>query len=190
MSNAENGLWEWFTHHERELNGANAETAAQKFSDRLKSCDIPLGVEVSEGAEREVIFTAGGNSALFESVKRIVSSAPHREGWKFVGLKPAKGFEFSIRTQNGIVGAAEILFEPLESDGRPQDLGIELLFPSEVDLEVARALAPVIVQTGIGEEAAARIAHLSVGHVSENRGEPLPILSLAEYVDWHHRRIS
>jgi hypothetical protein len=181
-------FWRWFANHEAALRTGGNE-ALDQVERELHKVDPRLGLEMSEpGHKREMIVTAWSEAAAFGAVRALVAAAPPLASWQIVALKPPRGFKFAIDLDGLHVNADVLKFDPLHSPQAPGALGImiHVTGAAPTDPRWQRAL-PLIIETGIGEEAAAEIFHI------EPSAEPpdeksLAIHHLLEYVQWHRRR--
>jgi hypothetical protein len=183
-------FWKWFQANRVELESADPGEVAHSIQQALQSVDPRLGAEVSDDDdELEVIITASGDPEAFPIAKGMVNAGIAFPNWSFCALKYAQGFDFVVSIYGKEVDASQLWFEPLHSCQRPGELGLRLHVPgpiSNVD-ETVQALR-LVLETGIGEEAAARISHLDVADVPECKDGLLPIVELADYVAWHRKR--
>ncbi len=183
-------IWQWFVDSRGPLRRASPNAAAEEIEARFRSWDNRLGVEVCDDGEREVIVTAGGDSKVFDTVRELVASAPSIRGFRFTPLKPARGFDFVLTVGAVELDASRLFFEPLQSARRPAKLGIRIFASAAaVAVEDLQEAAWLLVETGIGEEAASLIAYLDVCPLPQEQSELLPITSLVgDYVSWHLKK--
>jgi hypothetical protein len=175
-------FWRWFRQAGLDQFVDGAEIADVIFP-RLIRLDERLGLEVSDAhsGKREIIFTANGHQDLFSLVRRLVQRAPEMEAWKLTALKPAQGFAFDFSKDGSHICPADWLFFPLRgSDGT---LGLRIFIPEARNLPIH--VLKNILQTGVGEERLAFVAHLEYCHengdVAENRWASVSALSA--YID-------
>jgi hypothetical protein len=177
-------LWAWFSENASRLHGLEGEELVREVYPRVEAIDDRLGVEVSTQADpqgvRELIITAYAARAAIPAVMAIVAEAPAVRGWKIIGLRPAMGFEFSLRNATGGFDAKDLRF--LAS---PQAEGIRLalLMPVSIDGMPAgqrEQLAWQLVNIGLGEFLASRIDALEL--VEGRGGEGRPISELAAWI--------
>jgi len=183
-------FWRWVSEASAELLEADGQHVADEIEQRLSEIDKRLGVEISGPAEpREMIITAWSDPSAFAAVRELVAAAPALPGWRIIALKPPRGFEFGIDLDGLKVDANELRFEPLGAPEDPKLLGIRIYVPSagdDDDERLGRAL-PLILESGIGEEAAAQIDHSE--YVAGAGDETaLPIRELLRYVRWHLKK--
>ena len=110
-------LCEWFEKNRSRLRREESATVADELAGQLLRIDGRLGVEVGEGLEsdREVILTAFSDPDAFSLVHSIVDSLSAQDGWRFVALKPPRGFAFKISWDKGdgsAVSMATVLISP------------------------------------------------------------------------------
>jgi hypothetical protein len=184
-----NDFWTWFAENRDELSRAASEEITDQLYSALTHVDDRLAVEVAKDAAGiEVIVSANGEREAFPLVHQLVRSFPNVEDWKFVALKPPRGFDFTLDVEDGSVEADKLSFDPLEVGEDPKALGIRL-FGLDVDarLNDVDSLARLIVETGIGEELAAQIDYIDTGPTSQ-ASDTLPIAELLDYVEWYLRK--
>ncbi len=184
-------FWRWFIAHEAELRQANGQAVADAVEAQLREIDSRVGVEVSDPAEeRELIFTAWSQREAFAAVHGLMAAAPTTlAGWKLIALKPARGFEFAIDVDGVRIEADKLRFDAMGSPQAPGALSVRVYLagPAPVmDERWAQTLA-LIIETGIGEDAAAQIDYLETGSGPPD-AKSLPIAQLLPLVQWHRRQ--
>ncbi|MGB7160562.1 MAG: hypothetical protein WBD40_21030 [Tepidisphaeraceae bacterium] len=184
-------FWRWFVSAAAELRGADGQLVADRVEGRLRDFDPRIGVEVSEpGDERELIFTAWSQAEAFGAVHALMSAAPRElPGWKLIALKPPRGFSFGIDVDGLRIDAAKLKFDALASPQAPEALGVRVYVTGAPasDERWPGALA-LIIETGIGEDAAAQINHIEPFDGPPPDERSLPIDQLLPYVQWHRRK--
>jgi hypothetical protein len=184
-------FWQWMSENSGELLQADGPSVADQVEERLRAIDERLGVEVSDPGEvRELIVTAWSQSAAFGAARQLVAAAPKLDGWQIIALKPPRGFSFGINLDGLHIDASELQFDPLSAEENPKLLGVRVYVPSATDDEderLARAL-PLILEAGIGEEAAAAIDHTDFVAGPPTDANALPIEELLRYVQWHRKK--
>lgn len=173
----------WARDHLGRLHGSPSEEAAGEIGAAIEGVDPQLGVEVEEEVHdrRELIVTAFSAPDRFLLVHRLVAGLQGIEGWRVVALKPARGYDFVLELAGRGVQASALRFEPL--DDLPGS--IRVLVEPSVSLpaaaEDAEELGWLIVETGLGEELAARLAHVELAPM-ERPGARRPLAELAAHV--------
>ncbi|MBX5483505.1 MAG: hypothetical protein IRZ16_16915 [Myxococcaceae bacterium] len=186
-----NAFVEWFRANSEALRARDPEVAGQEVMVELQKLDERLVAEVSDevGGPRELVFSAQGDSELFELLEDLAPRLA-TEGWTIHPLRPPRGFEFKLDADGTVLDARTLYFEPLESPSMPGILGLRL-FVDEPAVPALSELAWWVLETGIGEKACALIEHLEVAALPEDTGDLMPIRALANFIDWHtHRRQS
>lgn len=179
------GLVSWVEENLGRLRDAPATVVADQLGDEILRVDGRLGVEVADASSedrREVLVTAFSDPALFPLVHRIAESLPDLPGWRFLPLKPPRGFAFKLTIGGHQVDARSLEFAPATGI----DAGIQLIVSSAVfDAlpagQEAEELAWLVVETGIGEELSGRLQHIEFA-VRDGTGDCLPVTQLADYV--------
>ena len=184
-------FWQWMSDSSAELLEADGQEVADRVEERLRDIDARIGVEVSGAAEpREMISTAWSDRAAFDVVRDIVAAAPPLEGWEIIALKPPRGFGFALDLDGLHIDASELMFDPLSAQEDPRLLGVRVYVPGAADDDderLNRAL-PLILETGIGEAAAAQIDHSDFIAGPPHDNKALPIEQLLPYVQWHRKK--
>ena len=184
-------FWQWMSDNSAELLRAQGPVVADQVEERLREIDDRLGVEVSDpGEPRELIITAWSRADAFPAARELVAAAPPLPGWQIIALKPPRGFEFGFDMDGLEINAAELKFEALSARQDPKLLGIRIYVPGATDDDderLARAL-PLVLETGIGEEAVAQIDHTEFIAGSPPDDQALPIEQLLAYVKWHRKK--
>lgn len=177
--------WGWLQERLSEVQAMSAEAAAEVLEAGVAAIDGRLGVEVSDvEGTRHVVVTAGGDAEAFATARAVVAAAPSLPGWSFEALRPAQGFEFEVTAGSLVFDAKALSFQPLPPDQAPTQLAIRLLVPNP-ELEAWGEIGLQIIEAGIGEEAAARIAYLEIDRREPDAENVYAIESLAGYVERH-----
>jgi len=119
-------FWAWFATHKLELSRLTLDAPFWDTAlEKIKKVDEHLKFELSRDSDpqREFIVTAKGHVSSFPIAENLVCLAPNIEGWVFVALKPAKGFQFTTTYEGMLYDPRHMWFLPLESHTRPDDLG-------------------------------------------------------------------
>lgn len=182
-------FWAWFSAEAPRLLASDPKDATGEIEDRVRSLDPRIGVELGDAVVRELIFTVYVQIEAFSLVKALVAAAPKFDRWKMIALKPARGFDFAIDVGGRSVDASAITFEPLDSPAMPAAIGIRCFVDDALAANPNNAgILRLIVATGIGEEAAARISHMEVMPRHRAPAEPIRISALRDFIDWHDVR--
>lgn len=175
--------WSWLKTDE--VATAGIEEVTTTLEAGLQAVDERLGVEVSDDeGTRTVIVTAGGDADAFGLVRRLVEQAPRIPRWTFVALRPAGDFDFEIESGGRRFGVKALSFQPIEIPGTPGQLGVRLLVPNP-QLEEWSETALQIIEVGLGEELAARIATIEIDERKPDAENVYPLESLPGYVARH-----
>ena len=177
--------WGWLQGRLPEIQAMGAEAAAEELEKGVSAIDGRLGVEVTdEGGVRQVIVTAGGDAEAFDAARQVVAAAPRIPGWEFVALRPAQGFDFEVSAGDLVFDAKELSFQALTSEEAPTQLAIRLLVPNPW-LEEWAEMGLRILETGLGEEAAARIGYIEIDRRTPEHEKVFPLESLPGWVQRH-----
>jgi len=177
--------WSFLTGRLAEIQAMGAEAATEVLEKGVSAIDERLGVEVSDGGgTRQVIVTAGGDADAFDAARRVVAAAPALSGWEFVALRPGQGFDFEVNAGELVFDAKELSFQALTSEEAPTQLAIRLLVPNPW-LEEWAELGLRILETGLGEEAAASIGYIEIDRRTPDSEKVFPLESLPGWVQRH-----
>lgn len=177
--------WGWLTGRLPALQAMGAKAVAEELERGLAAIDERLGVEVSDaGGTRRVVITADGDVEAFDAARRAVAAAPAIPDWEFVALRPPQGFDFEVTAGDRVFDAKELSFLPLSADEAPSQLAIRLLVPNPW-VEAWAELGLQILETGLGEEAAARIAYLEIDQRDPEGPKPFALESLPGWIERH-----
>lgn len=173
----------WLGRRREDFQTGRVAELAELLASGLRGIDERLGLEVDEDdGGHEAIITAGGDPEAFALVDEIVASAPAIPGWTFVALHPARGFGFEVRAGGLAFDATALTFMPLP--GPDGVLGVRLLVPNP-DAPEWPELAPMVIQTGLGERVAARLDRVEVGARPDSSEHVFALEMLASYVSRH-----
>lgn len=183
MSNT--SFWNWFAQESQALRQLDPESMAERIAEALETHVGALGVELSDEEEDgalDVVFTAHREALHFPTVKKLVAEAPEVQGFRFIALKPASGFEFSLEVDGVEVDANALRFEPLLGTA---GVGLKVFLPDEAarDADV-KELIWLLLESGLGEEVAAGITHVEAAPLSSpDSKEATALPDLAGFLD-------
>ncbi|MET0285802.1 MAG: hypothetical protein ABW352_15080 [Polyangiales bacterium] len=134
MASERDAFWAWFSANAarlQELARTDASEVANEVGDQLQQLGVPLQPEigVSPVGPVELVLHTEGNRERFELARTFVRHAPTLAGWEYTALRPAMGFELSLRYQGHELDAKELWFLPLPSAQEPTRLGVRLGLP-------------------------------------------------------------
>lgn len=190
-------FWAWIVRNQgrlRETDGKDRQALFDQLLECLQAFREDLFFEIGgfPGGTTELIITAEGKSDLFDDVRALVASAPALPGWKFIALKPAAGFDFVTVYEGARIDPKTSWFLPLASAEHPDRFGMSLAC-STYDAtrhDTFRAAAHVVVETALGELAAAeRVHYIDVEATPEDPTEDgyIELPQLVAYLDWRDR---
>ena len=187
-------FWGWFTKNRASLDVLN-DTDEPLWDAALAELqklhpDLSFAMSEPDGSARDFVVTAECDTELFPLVDRIVGSAPTLEGWQFLALKPAMGFNFVSEFEDLELDPREMWFFPMRNSARPRALGLRVAvaeFTKRRQDQLTDAVA-MIIEEGLGERAAAmNVEHLEVvampGNLKAEGFAPLP--ELGAYIAWN-----
>jgi hypothetical protein len=107
-------------------------------------------------------------------------------GWRAIPLKPARGFSFALKVGGLDLDASALCYQPLDSPRQPGLLGIRVFVdPALVAEETILEALWLVVETGVGEEAAADVGHLEAASRERAPIDPFSIEELARTIERH-----
>ena len=191
-------FWNWFAKNADiigQINDPDAPILAEAH-ERLKRIDDRLWIEVSEPNEdgmQALVITTEGDLDAFPAADAVVDKAPPIKGWEVFSLKPEMGFDFTTTFEDLTVEPATMWFQPLENEEAAHELGLKIAIPefSEQLEETFFHAAAIVIDTGLGERAAAKEIHyIEVCEVPRDpEGEGfVPLVELPEFMEWRRNR--
>lgn len=178
-------FWDWFVENEERLFLAG-EGAMDEILLHLHRVVPGTGVEISDpmNDRRELILTTKGKPLLAASIVDLVAYAPSLLRWTLTALKPPRGFDFVFESRDGRIDPRELSFEPLEGADTPGRIGIRVFTNDLAALPMLRQTIAEIIETGIGERAAAAIDHIEVARLVAPAHDQIPLTDLTKYLEW------
>ena len=132
MSSEEN-FWKWFEKNRSRIEAykPDDENTLDEILENLHKYNNSLAFEFSINREpNEFVITSEGDPEHFDSVIKLVSSAPDIEGWKIIAFKPALGFDLIADYEGVEYNPKEIWFLPLISQKLPKAIGLRIGIPN------------------------------------------------------------
>lgn len=174
-------LVDWINKNQRRFTRQPVESVADSIADFLETLDGQLGVEIAEvEGVTEVIITAYSDPVWFRCIQQAVARFEPCEGVRYLALKPARGFDFKLNFDGVSLQAKSLRFAPLSD----VEGGIALLCPPESEPPAhdlaAEEVGWLVVETGLGEEAAASLAHVEFH--AEGYEDAVPIEELGAWL--------
>lgn len=188
-------FWTWFRGFAAQLpRGSVPESMQNDLLAELQKFDERLYFLMSTGTSpRELMITADGNKDAFSSADILVGASLPLEGWLFIALKPALGFDFQHTNGPISLNVNQLWFMPTKSKANPSELGLVVAFPN-ADFVLHHQLidtAPTILESAIGERAFSNdIAHVAVADLPSSPEDNgfLELPQLTDYIAFHKRR--
>jgi len=177
--------WRWLESRAEEVQQMEAEAVAELLTEGLAKVDDRVSTEVSDrGGERQIVLTADGEADVFSAVRALVASAPTIPGVRFIALRPPQGFECEVQAGALVFEAKALSFQPLSRAEAPAQLAVRLLVPNP-QLEEWAQIGWQVIETGVGEEVAARIGYLEIGTRTDDSENVFALESLGGYIERH-----
>lgn len=160
-------FWSWFTQESQALRELDPDAIAERIGAALEAEVGPLGVEVSDEEEDgalDVVITAHRQALHFDTVKALVAKAPEVAGFRFIALKPANGFDFTLEVDGVELDASALRFEPMLGTA---GVGLKVYLPDAAARdEDVKDLIWLLLESGLGEEVAAGITQVEAAALS------------------------
>ena len=190
-------FWSWIREHKAKLDSLT-DTSDPLWDislSKLQAINKGLWFELSspDGDEREFIITAESRSELFPIVEKIISCAPKLNDWRFISLKPPRGFAFKTKYEGISLDPNSMSFLPLEKSDAPKILGLRIGVSSLAETTRTQITTGemIILETALGERAfATDIQYVEVcpmPEIPEAEGF-FPLADLPDYISWRNRK--
>lgn len=178
-------FWSWFSQESKALRDLDSDALARRIGEALEEHVGEIGVEVSDDEEDgalDVVLTAHREPLHFQTVKALVAAAPEVQGFRFVPLKPANGFDFTLEADGVELDASSLRFEPLLGTA---GVGLKVYLPDAAARdEDVKDLIWLLLESGLGEEVAAGITQVEAAPLSSPEArDALPLPDLAGFLD-------
>lgn len=186
-------FWKWFSGAEgrlREmLQGDRDEALLDECQAELEKANPELYYEFGGEPEGplEFIISASARPELFEAVDALIAEAPAIEGWQWLALKPAQGFDFQSEWDGLHLDPEAMWFLPMENDAGHLGLCVSMEGLKQEQLETFVGGAWIVMETGAGERALGeQVFHYEVGTLPEDPdGEGwIELVDLPKYLEW------
>lgn len=167
-------FWRWFINNQDRFSSIPSNRLLlELILAKLKEVDDGLFFEMSVDLNpKEFIITASGDTSLFGLVDEIVSQAPKLNDWKFIALKPPKGFSFRSNFRGILFDPQKMWFMPLKKRDDPNFLGLKIGYEDGCNFaekQIVRDGTFLVLDTGLGERVAAtNIQYLEIDELPPN----------------------
>ena len=177
-------FWKLFEEHAHVPDGDTVGFVDLLYEE-LVNIDPNLVIEISEPDDtgsREFILSANGQVELFETVEKLIASAPPTPLWQFLALRPARGFDFVLSFDGKEISPATWKFRPVATI--TGDEGVEILIPPH-KRKISDDVLALVIEVGVGERAFAELGHLSYTQSmkDDDFGDWFPIAQLPGYLN-------
>ena len=189
MKNSMTDFWKWFSSN-IVFAGGDPDMIATMIREKLMT-EIPtIAIEVSRYQNvNEIIFSACGVTEHFDKIRKLIADAPKKSDFKFIALKPPRGFSFELAMGTHTLNAENLFFDPLIAKAAPTLLAIRMYIPRDIlKAENVDGILRTIIETGIGEELASKISKVEIASSENQTSEALSISKLKSYVEWFFSR--
>lgn len=137
----------------------------------------------------EFVITAAGQKEVFPMVEELHAAAPEIKGWKIIPFKQPQEPTFTCDYRGYSFDPTKMWFLPLEAEGSPQLIGIEVGVDDfeEMGEQVAIGGVYITLDTMLGERSCALdLDHLQVGALPEDVSLQgyAPLADLPRYIAW------
>jgi hypothetical protein len=167
-------FWDWFSHNkDRFVHAKDNRLFLDLIQAKLNEVDKGLFFEMSlDSNPKEFIVTAGGDKKLFFLADEVVLYAPKLSGWRFISLKPPRGFQFISNFRGSLFDPRKMWFMPFKKRDDPAFLGLRIGFENgcgSMEKEIVRNGTLLVLDTGLGERVAAMsIRYLEIVELPAN----------------------
>lgn len=189
-------FWKWFEdNNERLTMLSEYDEEAQnqlldEMQDKLEAYCPELSFEMSEPTKdgRRVVFTAEGDTELFEPLLKLTDEAPDLDWWEFIPFKQPCGNECKVRFDKYLFDSKKMYFQHLECEEEPDILGLRVAFDgADNDDEDMLTGTYVTLEALIGEfDCATLVGYLEICPVPDNMKDEgfMPLADFPEFVEW------
>ena len=193
-------FWKWFEdNNERltmlsELNEEMQNNLLNEMQEKLEVYCPGLTFEITEPSKdgRRVVFTAEGDTELFEPLIQLTDEAPDLDWWEFVPFKQPYGNECKVRFDKYLFDTKKMYFQHLECEEEPDILGLRVAFDSaDNDDEDMLTGTYITLEALIGEfDCATLVGYLEICPKPENYKEEgfMPLRDFPEFVEWFKQK--
>lgn len=185
-------FWAWFVQNRPQIEALTGEQdpIIDQLLAQLHRYNQHLFLELSTNSDHnELVITAEGDAAHFDSVRTLIAKAPTVKHWTFTALRPPLGFAFKTTYEGVEYDPAQLWFLPLENKENPSAVGLRIgiaHFDEKTHLH-ANAAAWVMLDTGLGEQACAEdIQYVETGALpaEPEKAGYIELAELPEYLKW------
>ena len=169
-------FWNWFLKNERDLRNQKAlrEGMIDQAYEQIRRVDQGLAIEIGGDPKKgptELIISAQGKKELFSLVDQVIARAPKVEGWLFIALKPAMGFELEYEYDGKKLDPRKLWFQARTPKDAPGMLGLEVFIPGYSEVDKTETVEAVfrILDSAMGERLTAEmIRYVDVSKLPDN----------------------
>ena len=189
-------FWKWFDENNEQLtmlSEYDEETQNRLLNtmqQQLENYCGGLTFEISEPSAngRRVVFTAEGDTELFEPLLKLTDEAPDLNWWEFVPFKQPCGDDCKVRFDQYLFDTKKMYFMQLESEEEPDILGLRVAFDgADNDNEDMLVGTYVTLEAMIGEfDCATLVGYLEICPKPEKPKDEgfLPLAEFPDFVEW------
>ena len=193
-------FWEWFQQNAEQLtmlsehDQAEQEKLLDEMQRQLDKYCPGLSFEITEPNNdgRRVVFTAEGDTELFEPLLKLTDEAPDIDWWEFVPFKQPNGSEVKVRFDKYFYDTKKMLFMQLENEEEPDILGLRVAFDgADNDNEDMLVGTYVTLEAMIGEfDCATLVGYLEICPPPQKAKEEgfLPMTDFPDFVEWFKKK--
>ncbi len=189
-------FWEWFEANNKNFLFINEVVDADErerlldfFLEALHKYNNELYFEMGgdpKAEKVELVISAQGVVAQFESVEHLCAHAPDLKDWEIIAFKPAMGIDFSTRVGERNFDPNKIIFIPLESEEDPDWIAIEVCYPDFVEEDKNDFIfgTYLMLDVLLGEKSAAIDIHYLEVIATPDDIADYPFMHLSEIKDY------
>ena len=204
MSDKIANFWKWFEDNNHaflftsEVDDDAREQLLSDFLDELHKYNDKLYFQIggSPDGDQELIITAEGNAEQFESVEKLIASAPVIAHWIFIAFIQASNDDNAINYEDVEIKRSDLWFLPLQSASNPSSIGIRICVPNYEILKASDWLDNAVykmLDTVLGEKSfALDIDYLDIGELPGDPEENgmIELTELPAYLAWKKKKLN
>ena len=157
-------FWQWFSsNQDRFASSKNDRLFLDLILTKLREISTGFFFEMSvDSHPKEFIVSSAGNTKLFSLADEVISHAPRLVDWRFLSLKPPRGFQFTSNFRGFFFDPQKMWFRPVKKRDDPNFLGLHIGYEGGCDFakkETVRGGTFLVLDSGLGERVAATSIH-------------------------------
>ncbi len=189
-------FWSWFSNNIETIESFQPgnEALLDEIMENLHQYNDKLYFEISTNEKvKELVITAKGDSSQFDSVKRLVASAPELKNWKIIAFRPPLGFGFTNEYEGVEYNPADLWFLPLVSKSNPELFGLRIGIPDFDPKKHEHSVDAIwiLLNTGLGElKTTEEIHHVETAQLPKSTTEQgyIKFNEIDHFIEWRKKQ--